>query len=94
MNFSKLTKQYVLPNDKPKHESLLILIEQTKPYRDLFLNYCETLIYLSIPISESVSSLFEILYNDLHYIDSKNIKFYDYEDIELYDFMMQELLYA
>lgn len=87
--FLKAAKQYVLPDDKPMEDTLLTVIESTKPYRDIFIDYCEALLYSQISINEILSEIFEKLYNNLH--DATGKSFYTDSDFELYDFIIQEL---
>lgn len=56
--FVVTAKQYALPEGKPKDEGLLIAIDQYKYYRDLFVDYCEALIYSELPLSDTIANLF------------------------------------
>lgn len=87
--FVTSAKLYVLPENKPIEESMLAIIDQTKSFRDLFIEYCEALIYASLPVNETLSSLFERLFNELH--DATGKQSYSSSDFELYDFMVWEL---
>ena len=49
-------KQYVLTKDGDSGEELLSLIEQCKTYRDVFVDFCEALIYSGLPLSDMVTS--------------------------------------
>lgn len=82
-------KRYVPPEYKLAKESMLKTIDLTKPYRDLFIDYCEALIYATLPINEILPSLFEKLFNELH--DASGMQSYNSVDFELYDFMIWEL---
>jgi hypothetical protein len=87
--FVETAKQYTLTEDKPVDEVLLQVIDQFKGYRDLFVDYCEVLIYSALPISETLSSLIERLFNELH--DATGKGSYSNSDFELYDFLIWEL---
>ncbi|MHB8130818.1 MAG: toll/interleukin-1 receptor domain-containing protein [Mobilitalea sp.] len=87
--FVEIAKQYTLSEDKPIDEELLQVIDQLKGYRDLFIDYCESLIYSALPISETISSMIERLYNELH--DATGKGSYSNTDFELYDFLIWEL---
>ena len=86
--FVNAAKQYVLPKDIDIADGLLKVIDQTKPFRDLFVTYCENLIYSDQLRGEILSELFERLYNELH--DAKGMGSYCEGDFELYDFMIWE----
>lgn len=88
--FVKSAKQYAPPQGKPDDEGLLIAIDQTKSFRDLFLDFCENLIYCGMPIGDTIGSLMERLYNELH--DASGKHSYCESDFELYDFMLWELM--
>jgi len=83
-------KKFDLPEDKHVEEGLLIAIEQTKPLRDLFIDYCENLIYSDLPLAETVASLIERMDNELH--EAQSGSSYSRSDFELYDFMIWELV--
>ncbi len=83
-------KQYVLTKDGDSGEELLSLIEQCKTYRDVFVDFCEALIYSGLPLSDTLSHLFERLYNELHEADER--KSYSSYDYELQDYIIWELL--
>lgn len=86
--FVNAAKQYVLPTDMDIAAGLLKAIDQTKPLRDLFLTYCENLIYSDQLKGEILSELFERLYNELHDAGGRA---WNESDFELYDFMIWEL---
>lgn len=86
--FVNAAKQYVLPNDMDIADGLLKVIDQTKPFRDLFVTYCENLIYSDQLRGEILSELFERLYNELHDAGGKGA--YSESDFELYDYMIWE----
>lgn len=90
--FVVAAKQYVLPREKPADEELLIAIDQYKGYRDLYVDYCEALIYSGLPLSDTLASLIERLYNELH--DAVGMASYNETDFELADFMIWELFIA
>ena len=69
-------------------DSLLSVIDSTKPFRDVFVDFCEALIYSSMDISDTICTLIETLYNDLHTAKGS----YSEADFELYDYIIWELL--
>lgn len=83
--FVNVAKQYVMPEnvlELPK------IIDATKPFRDLFVMYCENLIYTDQLRGEILSGLFEKLYNELN--DTKVRNSYFESDFELYNFIIWE----
>lgn len=90
IQFVEDAKQFKLPDGKPKDEGLLTAISQVKSYRDLVIDFCEALIYSSMPVSETLSALLEQLYNELH--DATGMSSYGKSDFELYDYMLWELI--
>lgn len=86
--FVNVAKQYVLPNDVENSNAILKVIDQTKPFRDLFVAYCENLIYSDQLKGEILSELFERMYNELH--DASGKSSYRESDYEIYDFMIWE----
>ena len=42
------------------------IIDQSKNYRDLFIDYCEALIYVEFPFADTIIQFFEALYNETH----------------------------
>jgi len=90
--FVAAAKQFTLPDNKPKDEGLLATIDRTKEYRDIFVDYCESLIYSGIPLEDPIAMLFENLYNELR--DDAQKGSYSATDFELYDFMIWEIFIA
>lgn len=88
--FTESALQYQMPEDIQKDEGLLKAIQQTKVYRDLVIDFCEALIYSSLPVASTLSNLLEELYNNTH--DAKNIVQNQSINFELYDYMVWELL--
>lgn len=86
--FVDAAKQYVLPQNVDIADSLLKVIDQTKILRDLFVTFCENLVYSGQFRSEILSELFERLYNELH--DAGGKASYSESDFELYDYMIWE----
>ncbi len=84
--FVQVAKQYGSDNIS----SLISVIDSTKPYRDIFADFCEALIYSSLNISGTISTLIEKLYNDLH--DATDTHDYSNDEFELYDYLIWELL--
>ncbi len=73
-------------------DSLLNVIDSTKPLRDVFVDFCEALIYSSLEISNTICNLMETMYNELH--DAKGKSQYSDADFELYDYIIWEFLIA
>lgn len=88
-DFVETAKLYVITDDKPIEEEFIAVIDQYKNYRDLFIDYCEALIYSGLPQVNSIATIFERLYNELHdYNSRKELSQYIFE---LADFMIWEL---
>lgn len=87
--FVNAAKQYTYPENHNYDEGLLIAIDQSKGFRDLFADFCENLIYCGLPVADTIGLLFERLYNELHTASPKGS--YSSKDFELYDFMLWEL---
>ncbi len=88
-DFVEVAKQYTISADKPIEDEFVVAIERYKNYRDLFVDYCEALIYSGLPQVHSITTLFERLYNELHDYDSrKDLSEYIFD---LADFMIWEL---
>lgn len=87
--FVVAAKQYVVPQDKPLEEAFLMIIDQEKGFRDLFIDYCEALIYSGLSLVDTVAPLFEKLYNELH--DAKGKGSYRDSDSDLINFIIWEL---
>lgn len=88
-NFVEAAKLYVISDDMPIEEEFVAVIDQYKSYRDLFVDYCEALIYSGLPQVNSIITIFERLYNELHdYNSRKHLSQYIFE---LADFMIWEL---
>lgn len=88
-NFVETAKLYVISGDKPIEKEFVAVIDQYKSYRDLFVDYCEALIYSGLPQVDSIITIFERLYNELHdYNSREHLSQYVFE---LADFMIWEL---
>lgn len=87
--FVLTAQQYTLSKEKNKADGLLEVIDELKTYRDLFVDYLEAIIYSGLPFSDTVTSLFEKLYNDLHDATGKGC--YSDSEFEEYDFLIWEL---
>lgn len=87
--FVETAKEFVLPDDKPEAEGLLIAIDKTKSYRDAFMDFCDSIFYSNLPFAPTVCSLFERLYNALH--TRRPTSQVGVISEELYDFMLWEL---
>lgn len=87
--FVETAKEFVLPEGKPEDEGLMTAIDQTKGYRNAFMDFCESIFYSNLPFASTVASLFERLYNALH---TRRTPLYGgIISEELYDFMLWEL---
>lgn len=87
--FVDVAKQYKMPDGNVEDENIMSAIEQTKPYRDLFVDFCEALIYSSLPVSNTLTMIFEMLFNGLHDAGGRNG--YSRNDFDFYDFLIMEL---
>ncbi len=88
IEFVIAAKQYQPPEGKLVEEVLLDIIEQFKVLRDLFIDYCEVLICGAFSFVDTITSLIEQLYNQLHDATGK-YSCLD-KDFEIYDFMIWE----
>jgi hypothetical protein len=87
--FSQAIKSFGLPLDKPIDGNLLIkLIDATKPLRDYFLDYIETLISKDMPVGDIISNYFENLYNNV--TDNQNLQSYYPDNLEFYYYFIWE----
>ena len=86
--FVETAQKFVLPEDKPEDEGLLLAIDQTKGYRDVFMDYCESIFYSNLPFASTITALLECLYNALH---TQRKSDQGIVSVELYDFMIWEL---
>lgn len=86
--FVNAAKKYVMPAYTDRANELPKVIDQTKPFRDLFVDYCDNLICSDQLKVEYLSGLFEHLYNDLHDVSERS-SYFDME-FELYDYMIWE----
>lgn len=89
VEFASAAKQYFVPEGTPEEDGILSAIDQTKSFRDLFVEFLESLVYSGLPMGETISLLIEQLYNDLHYTSNQNT--ITSADFELYDFIIWEL---
>lgn len=62
-NFTTASMSYTLLDEKPFDEALLILIDEVKPLRDLFIDYIEALLYVDLDVGEIIPMMFENFYN-------------------------------
>ena len=87
--FSHALKSSGLPLDKPVDEDLLIKrIEASKPLRDYFIDYFETLIEKDLPVGEIAADFFESLHNNV--MNTKNLSQYFPANLEFYFFFIWE----
>lgn len=70
-------------------EEMLTIIEQTKPYRDLFVDYCELIICSDLPSSVIIADFFENIYNQTRYSSTNG--FYQDTDDDMSNFIIWEL---
>lgn len=87
--FVAAAKQYTLPEGKPVDEGILQVIDELKVYKDLFVDYCDALLYSNLPFNTTITSLLEQLYNELH--DTSERRSYRLSEFEAYDFLLWEL---
>ena len=87
--FISVGRQYVVPKTGDLNEHLISMIDKCKTYRDAYVDFCEALIYSGFMVSDTISKLFERLYNDLRN-PSEQIS-YDSYDYELQNFIIWEL---
>ena len=65
-DFLTAAQQFVLTGAKPLEQEFIFIIEQTKVFRDLYLDYWDFLIGENIPFAEVFIRFIERLYNGLH----------------------------
>lgn len=87
--FANAITLFLISPDKPKDEELLIAIDQSKGYRNLFVTFCENLIYSDLLTGDYLVETFEKIYNMSH--DATGKSSYTQNDYELYDFIIWEL---
>ena len=86
--FTNALMSYIPLDEKPYDEALLILIDEVKPLRDLFIDYIEALIYADLDVGSIIPMMIEEFYNTSR--DSNEHKF-NYKKLEFYDFFLWEL---
>ena len=69
-------------------ELLLVKIDEMKPLRDLYVDFIEAVIYNNLPISDTITSFFEQVYNVTY--DASGRGSYGDSDFEYYDFFIWE----
>lgn len=87
--FANTITLHIIAQDKPLAEGLLAAIDKSKVYRDLFITYCENLIYSDLLSGDYLVTLFEKIYNSSH--DAAGKSSYTQNYFELYDFIIWEL---
>ena len=65
------------------------IIDQSKNYRDLFMEFCEALIYVELPFADTIVPFFEALYNETH--DATMNTDYSDLDFEFPNFILWEM---
>lgn len=79
--------------DKSVNDELLLAkIDQMKPLRDLYADFIEAVIYSGLPVSDTITSFFEQVYNSTH--DASGRGSYSDSDFEYYDFFIWESFIA
>jgi len=73
-------------------ELLLVKIDKMKPLRDLYVDFIEAVIYSDLPISDTITSFFEQVYNTTHDVSGGGS--YGDCDFEYYDFFIWESFIA
>jgi hypothetical protein len=85
--FSQALKPFASLNESPNKDSLLKQIDATKPLRDYFLDYLETLIRKDMLSGEIVSDFFQDFFNNVLDI---NLDSYYPDNLEVYYFFVWE----
>lgn len=65
-DFINAAKLYKITGLKDLDIEFREIIDQSKNYRDLFMDYCEALIYVEFPFADTIVPFFEALYDETH----------------------------
>lgn len=88
-DFLAAINQYISSSGNELENKIIPAIDQFKECRDLFVDYCEALIYSESLSVDILISFFEEIYNELH--DSSRLKTYKENIFEFADFIIWEL---
>ena len=88
-DFINAAKLYKISGIKDLDIEFREIIDQSKNYRDLFIDYCETLIYIEFPFTDTIVSFFETLYNETHDATSNTVC--REQDFEFPNFIIWEM---
>ena len=87
-DFLFAAQQFVLTEAKPLEQEFVSVIEQTKAFRDLYIDYWDSLIGENIPFAEVFIHFIEKLYNGLH--DATENRPSNDKNFEIADFIIWE----
>lgn len=87
-DFINAARQYKITGTKDLNVEFLEIIDQSKTYRNLFMDYCEAIICSNLPFADVIVPFFEQLYNGLHDATERN-SCRD-QDFEFADFIIWE----
>lgn len=88
-DFINAAKLYKISGIKDIDIEFREIIDQSKNYRDLFMDYCEALIYIEFPFTDTIVSFFETLYNETHDATSNTVC--REQDFEFPNFIIWEM---
>ena len=88
-DFINAAKLYKISGIKDIDIEFRQIIDQSKNYRDLFMDYCEALIYIEFPFADTIVSFFETLYNETHDATSNTVC--REQDFEFPNFILWEM---
>jgi len=86
--FLEAARNFVLTGTKPLHEEFVSIIEQTKSFRDLYIDFWEVLICTDISFSNVFTKFIEELHDGLH--DANNNQPFNRQNSEIADFIIWE----
>ena len=90
-SFVEAAKQYKVSSEGDVYyKDILKLIDQTRQFRDLFIDFCQSLVFNDNITDEIIVSFFETFYNKLSAPENTNSK-YGYIDHEIIEFLTWEL---
>ena len=88
-DFINAAKLYKISGIKDIGIEFREIIDQSKNYRDLFMDYCEALIYIEFPFTDTIVLFFETLYNETHDATSNTVC--REQDFEFPNFIIWEM---